>query len=256
MTGHHQVRRWPLFLIAPGCGRRLVGVGRAGRAVRVRHCPAAARDRRRAPCQHGDHAADRGGGVRGVRARRVAGSPRGAARARTFAKRSAIGALALGMAGQVIYHVLAASHAVRAPVPVVVLVSCLPVVTLGLGVSLAHLLREPVSAKPAPGASADPASERESGPDAERHAGQASETPAERVPGRHASTGIRSGQTRRKRAPQARRLSPAEQDAAVLAELEREPAATKSALARVTGLSPRTVGRVLERLTSAVPPAG
>ena len=63
------------------------------------------------------------------------------AAARSFARRSAIGALALGMAGQVIYHLLAAAHATRAPWPVVVLVSCLPVATLGLGAALTHLLR-------------------------------------------------------------------------------------------------------------------
>jgi hypothetical protein len=62
-------------------------------------------------------------------------------RARSFARRSAIGALALGMAGQVIYHLLAASHATRAPSLVVVIVSCMPVVTLGFGAALTHLLR-------------------------------------------------------------------------------------------------------------------
>src|SRR5262249_18944052 len=50
-------------------------------------------------------------------------------RARRFARRSAIGALVLGMTGQVAYHLLAAAHAAMAPIPVVVLVSCLPVVT-------------------------------------------------------------------------------------------------------------------------------
>jgi hypothetical protein len=62
-------------------------------------------------------------------------------RARTFARGSAIGALALGMAGQVVYHLLAAAHATRAPWPVVMLVSCIPVVTLGFGAALTHLLR-------------------------------------------------------------------------------------------------------------------
>ena len=62
-------------------------------------------------------------------------------RARTFARRSAIGALALGMLGQVAYHLLNAAHATRAPWPVVVLVSCLPVVTLGFGAALTHLLK-------------------------------------------------------------------------------------------------------------------
>jgi hypothetical protein len=61
--------------------------------------------------------------------------------ARRFARRSALGALALGMAGQVIYHLLTAWHATRAPWPVVMLVSCLPVLTLGLGGALTHLLR-------------------------------------------------------------------------------------------------------------------
>jgi hypothetical protein len=61
--------------------------------------------------------------------------------ARTFARRSAIGALCLGMLGQVAYHLLAAAHAHRAPWPVVVLVSCMPVVTLGFGAALTHLLR-------------------------------------------------------------------------------------------------------------------
>jgi hypothetical protein len=72
-------------------------------------------------------------------------------RAKTFARRSAIGALCLGMLGQVAYHVLAAAHAHRAPWPVVILVACLPVVTLGFGVALAHLLR----ADDEPGLSAD-----------------------------------------------------------------------------------------------------
>jgi hypothetical protein len=61
-------------------------------------------------------------------------------RARRFARSSAIGSLGLGMAGQVIYHLLAAAHATRAPWPVVTLVSCLPVVALAFGAALAHLL--------------------------------------------------------------------------------------------------------------------
>src|SRR5579875_1421705 len=64
-------------------------------------------------------------------------------RARGFARNSAIGALVLGAGGQVIYHLLAAAHAAKAPWPVVVLVSCLPVITLGFGAALTHLLRVP-----------------------------------------------------------------------------------------------------------------
>lgn len=70
-------------------------------------------------------------------------TPGTSGRARTFARRSAVGALCLGMLGQVAYHLLAAAHATRAPWPVVMLVSCLPVVALALGTALAHLLREP-----------------------------------------------------------------------------------------------------------------
>jgi hypothetical protein len=70
-----------------------------------------------------------------------AGTPE---RARGFAWRSALGALALGMLGQVISHLLAAAHAARAPWPVVGLVSCLPVATLGAAAALTHLLHEAV----------------------------------------------------------------------------------------------------------------
>ncbi len=49
------------------------------------------------------------------------------------------------MLGQVVYHLLSAAHATRAPWPVVVLVSCLPVVTLGFGAALTHLLRDDVA---------------------------------------------------------------------------------------------------------------
>lgn len=61
--------------------------------------------------------------------------------ARKFAKWSAMGSLALGMLGQDAYHLLGAAHAARAPWPIVVLVSSLPVVVLGFGAALSHLLR-------------------------------------------------------------------------------------------------------------------
>jgi hypothetical protein len=85
-------------------------------------------------------------------------TPGTAPAARTFARRSALGALVLGMAGQVIYHLLAAWHAPAAPWPVVMLVSCLPVLTLGFGAALTHLLR--TGYRPAPAAVVDdPAAE-------------------------------------------------------------------------------------------------
>jgi hypothetical protein len=82
-------------------------------------------------------------------------TPGTAPAARTFARRSALGALALGMAGQVIYHLLAAAHAPAAPWPVVMLVSCLPVLTLGFGAALTHLLRTGHAAAPAADTAAD-----------------------------------------------------------------------------------------------------
>jgi hypothetical protein len=75
-------------------------------------------------------------------------TPGASERARRFAKWSAVGALLLGMLGQVAYHLLTAAHAARAPWPVVTLVSCLPVVALALGTGLAHLLREPGEPEP------------------------------------------------------------------------------------------------------------
>ena len=61
-------------------------------------------------------------------------------RTRRFARRSAIGSLLLGMAGQIAYHLLAQSHTDHAPWGVTMAVSCLPVLVLGMGAALAHLL--------------------------------------------------------------------------------------------------------------------
>lgn len=61
-------------------------------------------------------------------------------RAREFAKWSTFGSLALGMAGQVAYHLMTAAGVTQAPWPITTLVSCLPVVVLGCGAALAHLL--------------------------------------------------------------------------------------------------------------------
>lgn len=64
------------------------------------------------------------------------------ARARRFARWSAIGSLGLGCAGQVAYHLMAAAHVTTAPWWITMLVSCFPVAVLGMGAALAHLLRE------------------------------------------------------------------------------------------------------------------
>jgi hypothetical protein len=76
-------------------------------------------------------------------------------RTRRFARRSAISSLVLGMSGQVAYHLLAQSGAVRAPWAVTTFVSCLPVLVLGMGAALAHLLHAD-AADTAPGQRVDP----------------------------------------------------------------------------------------------------
>ena len=58
-----------------------------------------------------------------------------------WAKRSAIGALVLGCLGQVAFHLLDAAGWAVAPWPVVVLVACLPVVTLSFAAALFHQVR-------------------------------------------------------------------------------------------------------------------
>ncbi len=75
-------------------------------------------------------------------------------RTRRFARWSAIAALILGMAGQVAYHLLAQAGVTRAPWEVTTAVSCLPVLVLGLGSALAHLLRSDASPAGAPAQSA------------------------------------------------------------------------------------------------------
>jgi HTH domain len=85
--------------------------------------------------------------------------------ARDFARRSAVGALGLGMAGQVIYHLLSAAHATRAPWPVVTIVACLPVLTLGFGAALTHLLRTGPGQAPAPVAATTPDTSADTGAD-------------------------------------------------------------------------------------------
>ena len=68
------------------------------------------------------------------------------ARTRRFAKWSAIFSFALGMAGQVAYHLLAQAGAARAPSAITTIVSCLPVLVLAMGTALAHMLRADAAA--------------------------------------------------------------------------------------------------------------
>ena len=67
-------------------------------------------------------------------------------RTRRFARWSAIGSLLLGMAGQVAYHLLAQAGTTGAPWGITTAVSCLPVLVLGMGAALAHLLRADMQA--------------------------------------------------------------------------------------------------------------
>jgi hypothetical protein len=72
-------------------------------------------------------------------------------RTRRFAKWSAICSFALGMSGQVAYHLLAQAGVTRAPWAITTIVSCLPVLVLGMGTALAHMLRADAAAEDAPG---------------------------------------------------------------------------------------------------------
>jgi hypothetical protein len=67
-------------------------------------------------------------------------------RTRRFAKWSAICSFTLGMAGQVASHLLAQAGITRAPWPVTTIVSCLPVLVLGMATALAHMLRADAAA--------------------------------------------------------------------------------------------------------------
>ena len=102
---------------------------------------------------------------------------------RRFAKWSAICSFALGMAGQVAYHLLAQAGTARAPWPITTIVSCLPVLVLAMGTALAHMLRADAAADARDNAVAGPATawslDRSAG---DRHA-----------PGQHRTVGGGSG---------------------------------------------------------------
>lgn len=64
------------------------------------------------------------------------------AQAQRFAKRSVWCSLAIGAVGQIIYHLMAAAGWHSAPWPVTMAVACIPVAVLGMGATLAHLIRQ------------------------------------------------------------------------------------------------------------------
>jgi hypothetical protein len=77
-------------------------------------------------------------------------------RTRRFARWSAIFSFALGMAGQVAYHLMAQAGTARAPWAITTVVSCLPVLVLGMGTALAHMLRADADARDTPDGQAGP----------------------------------------------------------------------------------------------------
>jgi hypothetical protein len=85
------------------------------------------------------------------------------ARTRRVAKWSAIFSFALGMAGQVAYHLLAQAGTVRAPWPITTIVSCLPVLVLAMGTALAHMLRADAAAGTPENRTGGPATPRSPG---------------------------------------------------------------------------------------------
>ncbi len=77
-------------------------------------------------------------------------------RTRRFAKWSAICTFALGMAGQVAYHLMAQAGMTRAPWAITTIVSCLPVLVLAMGTALAHMLRADAEATDTPDSGTGP----------------------------------------------------------------------------------------------------
>ncbi|MEU7900290.1 hypothetical protein AB0B45_46590 [Nonomuraea sp. NPDC049152] len=67
---------------------------------------------------------------------------------RTFAKWSAVGSLALGMLGQIAFHLLEISARAKAPDWITAAVSVLPVLVLGMGAALGHLLTRDAAQAP------------------------------------------------------------------------------------------------------------
>ena len=182
-------------------------------------------------------------------------------RARTFARRSAIGALVLGMAGQVIYHLLAAAGAVRAPWPVVVVVSCMPVITLGFGAALTHLLRVAAPGpamspwpRPAPVIAAPVATTVTGQPDGHEAATGRLASPAITVandrPRQVATKRPKAGQKRGNDRPSgnARQLA--------VAALRDQPDMTMTNLAAAIGRSERTARRIRSAMANGHTPEG
>jgi hypothetical protein len=121
-------------------------------------------------------------------------------RTRRFAKRSAIFSFTLGMAGQIAYHLMAQAGMARAPWPVTMVVSCLPVIVLAMGTTLAHMLRADAQATDMPDRRTGPRSAPQSPSWSPEDSGgpgcKQPETDQDRSPSRDqdgAATGLRRG---------------------------------------------------------------
>ena len=154
-------------------------------------------------------------------------------RTRRFARWSAICSFALGMAGQVAYHLLAQAGIARAPWPVTTLVSCLPVLVLAMGTALAHMLRADAHT------AAHPLGDQAGGPAASRSPAWSAEDQAgdqDRAVGPAALTG--SGPP-----PETRTVPAPDRDAA----RTRTPALTDIEQARLAAERLSTAGKRISR---------
>jgi hypothetical protein len=133
--GGRSVRSWPLLVLAAPAAVAVwsgwVGIGQMTGFGEIRPLPGIWTS------LHIDTAVSLPVGVEAYAASALrawlTSSPAASDRTRRFARWSAIAALVLGMAGQVAYHLLAQAGMTRAPWEVTTLVSCLPVLVLGLG---------------------------------------------------------------------------------------------------------------------------
>jgi hypothetical protein len=165
--------------------------------------------------------------------------------------------LAIGTTGQVIYHLLAAAHASRAPWPVVVLVSCLPVVTLGLATGLTHLLR--ASGTPSDRVS-EPVAEPITTPVTAETPEPVSPVPAEPVIARDAARSAQRpkrkhavGKSRRGGSLPQRKAARAALEAEALALLDAEPGIGTTELAGRLDCSVSTAQRLKREIKAAQP---
>lgn len=159
--------------------------------------------------------------------------------ARRFAWISSVAALALGMVGQVAFHLMAADGLTAAPWPIVAAVSCLPVLVLGVASVLWHLA----------GQHPDPTHRRELDLAAE----VTSDGPA--VPDRSEPAAPRSPSSSPTTAGRPRRPRTGGRTSATTARITRvrtrHPDWSAAQIAARTGVSERTVRRHLRAPTSS-----